>query len=139
MEELTPDELKRRVDADDPDAMYAYAQLIRETNRSEAEKYTILAAQLGNPNAAETMGDKYFDDGDLQNAKLCYKTGAKAGLMDCAVKLAIINMSVNEQASVRELEDLAEMGIKSACIALADYHKSNGNRKEAAFWRSLIK
>ncbi|MCM1367885.1 MAG: hypothetical protein NC184_03630 [Roseburia sp.] len=134
-----PKELKARVDADDPQAMYEYAQLIRAENPTEADKFIMLAAQLGYPDAAECLGDKYLDAGDIQNAKMCYKTGAKGGLSDCAVKLAVIGMSADEQAGVRELEELAEMGVKSACVALADYHKANGNRKEAAFWRSLIK
>lgn len=136
---IVPQELKARVDADDPQAMYEYAELIRAEDPKEADKYIMLAAQLGDPNAAERLGDKYMDEGDTQNAKMCYKTGAKGGLSDCSVKLAVIGMSANEQAGVRELEELAEMGVKSACVALAEYHKSNGNRKEAAFWRSLIK
>lgn len=132
-------ELKRRVDANDPNAMYLYAELVRATDPREADKFTILAAQLGNPQAAEKIGDKYLADGDVETAAHYFKTGANAGISDCAVKLAVIDMANNETAAVRELENLAEMGVSSACVALASYYKSQGNRRESAFWRSLVK
>lgn len=132
-------QLKERVDMDDPIAMYVYAQAIRATNEAEANKYIVLAAQLGNPDASEVMGDKFHALGDMERARHYYKTGAKGGLMDCAVKLAIINLDVDEHAAMRELEELAESGVKSACAALAAYYKSKGNRKEYNFWKSLAK
>ncbi|MDE6294007.1 MAG: hypothetical protein K2L88_05230 [Clostridiales bacterium] len=132
-------QLKERVDMDDPIAMFAYAQAIRATNEAEANKYIVLAAQLGNPDASEVMGDKFHALGDMERARHYYKTGAKGGLMDCAVKLAIINLDEDEHAAMRELEELAESGVKSACSALAAYYKSKGNRKEYNFWKSLAK
>lgn len=131
--------LKARVDADDPAAMFVYAEGVRQFDAVEADKYIVLAAQLGNANAAEKLGDKFFESGDSERAADYYRTGAKGGLSDCAVKLAVINLNINEYAALRELEELAESGIKSACVALAAYHKSRGNRKEHAFWRSLAK
>lgn len=132
-------QLKQRVDADDPIAMFVYAQAIRATSPAEADKYIVLAAQLGNADASEIMGDKFHALGDLERARHYYKTGAKAGLMDCAVKLALINLDIDEHAAMRELEELAESGVKSACAALAAYYKSKGNRKEYNFWKSLAK
>lgn len=132
-------ELINRVNADDPDALFKYAELVRETNPTEAYKYTVLAAQLGNPYAMERVGDMYFDRGDYKEAEHYYKTGANAGILDCSVKLAVINMPNDEQRSLQTLEELAEAGIKSACSALADYYLSHGNKKEYAYWRSLIK
>ena len=131
--------LKERVDRDDPIAMYVYAQAIRATNEAEANKYIVLAAQLGNPEASEIMGDKFHALGDMERARHYYKTGAKGGLMDCAVKLAVINLDEDEHTAMRELEELAESGVKSACAALAAYYKSKGNRKEYNFWKSLAK
>lgn len=132
-------QLKERVDADDPVAMYVYAQTVRATDPAEADKYFVLSAQLGNPEASEVMGDKYHELGDMERARHYYKTGAKGGLSDCAVKLALINIDVDEYAAMRELEELAESGVRSACVALAAYYKSKGNRKEYNFWRSLAK
>ena len=131
--------LKKAVDNDDPNAMYVYSQIIRGTNPQEADKYILLAAQLGNPQACEKLGDAYLEKGDYEHATHYFKIGAKAGLTDCSVKIAVLKMSWNETIALRELEELAEMGSQAACIALANYHKANGNRKEAAFWRSLIK
>lgn len=131
--------LKKAVDNDDPNAMFVYSEIIRGTNPQEATKYVILAAQLGNPQACEKLGDMHLEKNDYARAAHYFKIGAKAGITDCAVKLSVLKMSWNETAALRELEELAEMGAKSACVALANYHKANGNRKEAAFWRSLIK
>ncbi len=131
--------LKARADTDDPAAMFAYAQYVRGSDKAEADKYTVLAAQLGDPNAAECLGDMYLDKKDLDRAVQYFKLGAKAGLSDCSVKLAVIGLSVNETAALRELEELAESGVMSACSALAAYYKSQGNRKEYSFWRSLVK
>lgn len=132
-------ELKQRVEANDPNALYTYAEYLLATDPREAEKYIILAAQLGNPYAEEKLGDKYNDNGDLERAAHYYKSGAKAGLYECSVKLAIINLQTHEHIAIRELEELAKLGIKSACKALAEYHKSHGNRREASYWRSLLK
>lgn len=131
--------LKKAVDNDDPNAMFVYSQIVRGTNPQEADKYILLAAQLGHPQASEKVGDAYLEKGDYEHASHYFKIGAKAGLSDCSVKLAVLKMSWNETTALRELEELAEMGVQSACVALANYHKANGNRKEAAFWRSLIK
>lgn len=139
MTELELAQLKKRVDANDPNAMYIYAQAVRQTDPTEANKYIVLAAQLGNPEACEVMGDKFQEQGDLDRARFYYKTGAKAGIVDCSVKIAMINLYIDEYSALRELEDLAESGIKSACTALAAYYKSKGNRKEYNFWRSLAK
>lgn len=139
MTEQELSQLKERVAKDDPIAMYVYAQAIRATNPAEADKYIVLAAQLGNPEASEQMGDKFHALGDMERARHYYKTGAKAGLMDCAVKIALINLDTDEFSAMRELEELAESGVKSACAALAAYYKSKGNRKEYNFWKSLAK
>lgn len=131
--------LKMRADADDPNALFAYAEYIRSTKPDEADKYTVFAAQLGNPYAQERLGEIYFSKGDLENAAFYFKCGAKKGVLDCSVKLAVINLATNEVGALRELEELAESGVKSACSALATYYKAQGNRKEANFWRSLLK
>lgn len=131
--------LKARVDADDPVAMFVYADMVRAQNPQEAYKYTVLAAQLGNPNAAERLGDKYMESGDNYNASHYYRMGAKADLLDCAVKLAVINLTSDETAALRDLEELAESGVKSACYALAAYYKARGNKKESDFWASIVK
>lgn len=132
-------ELKRRVEADDPSALYEYSQLVRDSDPAEADKFVILAAQLGEPHAAEQVGDRYFDAGDIPAAEQYFRLGAKAGILDCSVKLAVIGLDRDEQAAVKELEDLAEIGIRSAADALAEYYRVNGNKKQAAYWRSLVK
>lgn len=139
MNELDLEQLKARAEADDPVAMFAYAEAVRATDHAEAEKYTVLAAQLGNPYAAERLGDKYAEQGDGEHARDYFRMGAKAGLHDCAVKLAVLDLNINEYVALRELEELAESGVKSACSALAAYYKAKGNRKEYKFWQSLIK
>lgn len=136
-QELT--ELKRRVEADDPDALYKYATLLRDIDPSEAYKYTVLAAQLGNLTAIERVGDDFLTKGNTEEAAKYYKTGAKAGVLDCSVKLAVINLEYNESAALSELEELAQMGVKSACVALADFYKRSGNKRESAYWRSMLK
>ena len=132
-------ELKARVDADDPEAMFVYAEFVRPTDKKEADKYLMLSAQLGNAKACEKLGDRYMEAGDADNAIHYYRIGAKGGIMDCSVKVAVINLSVNEHTALRELEELAESGVKSACSALAAYYKALGNRKQYNFWRSLVK
>lgn len=132
-------ELKRRVEADDPSALYEYSQLLRGSDPAEADKFVMLAAQLGEPHAAEQMGDRCLDVGDIAAAEQYFKLGAKAGILDCSVKLAVIELDRDEQAAVKELEDLAEIGIRSAADALAEYYRVNGNKKQAAYWRSLVK
>lgn len=139
MDEKALAELKARVDADDPAAMYIYAENIRAANPTEADKYILLSAQLGHPAAAEKLGDKFAEIGDKAHAAQYYRTGAKGGLSDCAVKIAVLELDNDETAATRELEELAESGVVSACAALASYYKSRGNRKEYLFWRSLIK
>lgn len=131
--------LKTRVDADDPEAMYTYAEYIRPVQPEEADKYTILSAQLGYPYAQEKLGDKYLAADDTENAAHYFKCGAKGGLVDCSVKLAILHLGMNQYSALHDLEELAESGVKSACSALAAYYKAQGNRKEANFWRSLLK
>lgn len=131
--------LKARVAADDPLAMYIYAESIRSADPKEADKYIVLAAHLGNPNAAEKLGDKFAEAGDAARAVQFYRVGARAGLHDCEVKLAVMRFDADEHAALRELERLAEGGVKSACSALASYHKARGNKKEYSFWRSLIR
>lgn len=130
-------QLKERVDADDPNAMYAYALCVRATDPNEWNRYIVLAAQLGNPDASEVMGDRFQEKGDMERARFYYKTGARAGLSDCSVKLAMLNLYVDENKALRELEELAESGVKSACTVLASYYKEKGNRKQYNFWRSL--
>ena len=127
-EKLT--ELKRRVEADDPSALYEYSRLVRDSDPVEADKFVMLAAQVG---------DVYLDRGDIPTAEQYFKLGAKAGILDCSVKLAVIELDRDEQAAVKELEDLAEIGIRSAADALAEYYRVNGNKKQAAYWRSLVK
>ncbi len=130
-------ELKRRVDENDPAALYMYAELLRPTAPDEADKYIMLSAQLGYPPAAEKLGNIYYEAGDYENAEHCYKIGSKAGIFECSVKLAVMKLPVCEQDAIRELEELAEVGVPSACAALADYYDKTGNRKQAAYWRSL--
>ncbi len=139
MTEAEREQLMRGVEADDPTALYAYAKELSETAPDEADKFFELSAQLGNPQAAQYMGEKYLEAGNRDNAARCFKVGAKAGILDCSVRLAEIELDTDEQAAVRELEDLAEVGVGSACSALANYYKSRGKRKQYAYWRSRIK
>lgn len=138
MDEQELAELKLRAEKDEPSAMYLYAQAIRPTDPEEADKFIVLAATLGQPNAAELFGDKLSAEGDFERARHYYKTGAKGGLLDCAVKIAITNLGIDEYAAVRELEELAEDGVQSACQALATYYKARGNDNQAAYWKSLV-
>lgn len=131
--------VKARADADDPNAMLVYAEYMKSVNQAESDKYILLAAHLGQPQAAEKYGDICHAHGDYETATHFYKRGARAGLVDCSVKLAVMCLTVDEHSSLRELEELAESGVKSACSALAAYYKSQGNRKEANFWKSLVK
>ncbi len=133
------EQLLLRVERDDPAALYDYAVYLSDTNSDEALKYVLLSAQLGYPKAIEKKGDLFLEAGDAESAARCFKTGAKAGLLDCSVKLAVLRLDDFEHAAVRELEDLAEIGVTSACSALADYYHKHGNRKQAAYWRSLLK
>lgn len=139
---MTNDELENlrlSAERDEPQGMYDYARAIMPTNPAAAEMYMELAAQLGNAAALEYMGDKHLAEGKYEDAAREFKAGAKAGQLDCSVKLAVMYMAENETAAVKELEDLAEMGVRSACIALAEYYKDAGNRKQYAYWRSLLK
>lgn len=129
----------RRVEADDPAALWEYSRLLERDDPVEAFKFTILAAQLGHPLANQCVGDAYFDEEDYKEAEHYYRAGAKAGILDCSVKLAVIRLEYNDQRAVAELEELAEMGVTSACAALADYYREHGNRKQYAYWRSLAK
>lgn len=133
------EQLKERVEADEPQALYDYARYLAPTDAKESDKYFTLAAQLGHPEAAEYLGDKFLSEGDYDNALVFFKMGAKAGILDCSVKIAAMNVAIDDQAAVHELEELAEMGVRSACIALAEYYKAQGNRKQYAYWHSLIK
>ncbi len=133
------EKLRLAAETDDPKALYDYSLALRSVDPAEADKYVILAAQLGNPNALECVGDKYLEKGDYNAAANCFKAGARAGILDCSVKLAAINLSYDEAKALKELEDLAEIGVRSACIALAEYYKTKGNRKQYAYWHSLIK
>lgn len=132
-------ELKTRIQNDDPVAMYVYAESVRNSDPNEAEKYFVLASQLGHPDASHRLGDIYASRGDTERAAHCYKYGAKHGLHDCATKLAVLKLDIDELAAMRELEELAESGVRSACAALAAYYKSRGNRKQYNFWHSLDK
>ena len=132
------EELKKRMKADEPAALYEYSELVRETDPIESEKYAVLAAQLGFVPAFERVGDKCLGDGDVENAALYFKAGAKAGILDCSVKLAALRLDDDESEAVRELEELAEAGVRSACTALSEYYIGIGNRKQAAYWLSLI-
>ena len=132
-------ELKAKADADDPAAMFAYADFVRTSNPAEADKYLVLAAMLGNPQANARLGDKYMDKNDHDSAYHYYRVAAKAGITDCAVKVAVMNLSIDENAAIRDLEELAESGVRSACTALAAYYKALGNRKQYNFWNSFIK
>ncbi len=133
------EELKKRIQNDDPEALYEYSELIRETDPAESNKYAVFAAQLGFGPAFEHVGDRYLDNGDIENATKYYKAGAKAGILDCSVKVAALKIDDNEHEAVRELEELAQSGVRSACSALAEYYRSIGNRKQSAYWRSMLK
>lgn len=139
MDELYSAELKLRVEADDPAALFEYAVILSETDKAESDKYMKLSAQLGHLPALEKAGEIYLAEGDTANAAHCFKTCAKAGMYDCAVKLAVIKIENDETAAVRELEELAVSGIESACAALAEYYAKNHNKREAAYWRSVLK
>lgn len=139
MTEKELEALKARVAADDPEAMFVYAEAIRRTNKAESDKYMRLAAQLAHPAACEKMGDMYMAANDNDNAAHYYRIGAKAGRPDCSVKVALIHLSIDEISAIKELEELAESGVKSACSALAAYYKALGNRKQYNFWNSLAK
>ncbi len=132
--------LKERADADDPQALFDYAELVRDKDPDEAYKYTVLAAQLGNPPAMERVGDMYKSAGDLRTARRYYKTAAKSGRLDCSVKLAVMEIGgAHESAALHDLEDLAEIGVRSACAALADYYRAQGNLRQSIYWSTLAK
>lgn len=131
--------LKARVAANDPEAMFVYAETVCQSDKAEFDKYIRLAAQLGHPAACEKLGDKYMEANDYDNASHYYRIGAKAGRLDCSVKVALIHLSFDEITAIKELEELAESGVKSACSALAAYYKALGNRKQYNFWNSLAK
>ncbi len=141
MDELRLAELKLRVEADDPAALFEYSNIIAETDPTGAEKFLLLSAQLGHPPALERAGDLHMASGNTAEAERCYRTCAKAGMLDCAVKLLAIKLKepAEETVAVRELEELAVSGVTSAALALADYYSDNGNRKQAAYWRSTAK
>ena len=130
--------LKARVDADDPTAMFLYAEFLRPTEPETADKYILLAAYLGQPQAQEAYADKCYADGDFETAERFYRRGARVGLVNCSVKLATMELEVNETKAVRELEELAESGVKPACAALAAFYREKGKRKDARYWQSLI-
>ncbi|MBD5132638.1 MAG: hypothetical protein HDT28_08660 [Clostridiales bacterium] len=127
------------VEANDPTAMFIYAEYLRPTDPAGADKYILLAAYLGQPQAQEAYGDKCHADGDYVTAARFYRRGARVGMLDCSVKLAAMELETNEEKAVRELEDLAENGVKSACAALSAYYRVKGKNKEAKYWESLIK
>ena len=129
--------LKTKAEADDPAAMFAYAEYLLATDPKEANRYFLLAAHLGHPFAAEHYADYCLANGDVRTAKNFFKIGARGGVADCAVKLAVMKLTDNNVAAIKELEDLAENGVKSACSALAAYYKELGNKKEYNYWRKL--
>lgn len=131
--------LKALADTDDPAALYNYAENVRPLNAAEADKYILLAAYRGDPRAAEKFADKCRADGDYENADQFYRAGARGGIVDCSVKLAVMNLEFNESASVHSLETLAESGVRSAVVALAAYYKEKGNRRAYRFWNSVLK
>lgn len=131
--------IKARADADDPNAMFVYAEYLSAIDRAESDKYILLAAHLGQPQAMERYADMCRERGDIENAIHFYKHGARKGLSDCAVKLAVMRLEIDENKALHELEDLAESGVKSACTALVAYYKAKGNRKQASFWQSVLK
>ncbi len=133
------EELKKRIQSDDPAALYEYSELLRATDPAESDKYAVFAAQLGFGPAYEHVGDRYLESGDTESAEQYYKAGAKAGILDCSVKLAALKIDDNEHEAVRELEELAQSGVRSACSALSEYYRSIGNRKQSAYWRSMLK
>lgn len=136
-----------RVEADDPAALFEYSDLLTESdptdekNAENAKKFLLLSAQLGYPPALERVGDMHAAAGNTDEAARCYKTCAKAGMLECAVKLLAIRLAdpAEETAAVRELEELAVSGVPKAALALADYYADGGNRKQAAYWRSVAK
>lgn len=128
------------MEADDPQALFEYAELVRTTDPDACYKYTILSAQLGYPPAVQRVGDMYYNAGDMRTAKRFYKNGAKAGLLDCSVKLAVMEIGgLSESAAIHDLEELAEIGVASACAALSSYYKAKGKKREAVYWSSLAK
>lgn len=131
--------LKKAVAADNPEAMFAYSQYIRAADPAEADKYVLLAAHLGHPEAQERYADFCMAKGDYDNAAYFYGAGAKAGRHDCAVKRAVMRLSDENDSALHELEELAEGGVVSACSALAAYYKAKGNRRAANYWKSFIK
>ena len=132
-------DLLRRVEKNDPAALWEYSRILEDKDSDEALKYLTLAAQLNYPPAIKSMADKLYDDNKVDEATHYYKMGAKAGLLDCSVKLAVINLDSDEGRSLLELEELAEMGVESAAKALADYYASQGNKVQHDYWSSLVK
>lgn len=141
MDELHSAELKLRVEADEPAALFEYSNLIAETDPENAEKFLKLSAQLGYPQAIEAVGDLHLKLGDKEEAARCYKSCAKVGMLECAVKLLAIRLEnpAQETEAVRELEELAVSGVSEAALALSEYYSNQDNRKQAAYWRSVAK
>ena len=68
MDELRLAELKLRVEADDPAALFEYSNIIAETDPTGAEKFLLLSAQLGHPPALERAGDLHMASGNIAEA-----------------------------------------------------------------------
>lgn len=139
MDELYSKELKLRVEADDPAALFEYSNLIAESDPEGSRKYLLLSAQLGYPQAVECVGDMHVREGNLEEAEHCYKACAKLGNLECAVKLLSIRLGnvAEETNALRELEELAVSGVPSAAVALSEYYAKLNNKKQAAYWRSV--
>ncbi|MCH5350625.1 MAG: hypothetical protein J1F39_01475 [Clostridiales bacterium] len=133
-----PEELLRRVEANEPAALWEYSRILEETDIDEAYKYAVLAAQLFHPQAIMLLGDRCAKDNDSEEAERYYRMGVKAGLVDCSVKLAKLHLLSNEPQGLIELEELTEMGVKSAAAALAEYYKARGNEKQYEYWSSRV-
>lgn len=128
----------RRVEENDPTALWEYSRILESTNPEEAYKFVVLAAQLSHPKAIMLLGDKCAEQNKFVEADRYYSMGAKSGEVDCSVKLAKLHLLSDESLGLVELEELAEMGVLSACGALADYYKAHGNENQYEYWSSRV-
>ncbi|MCH5158317.1 MAG: hypothetical protein J1F33_03865 [Clostridiales bacterium] len=133
------EELLRRVQGNEPAALWEYSRLIEADSPDEAYKFAVLAAQLNQPDAAMYLGDRCAQEEKPDDAERYYRIGIKAGVAVCAVKLALIHLSKDEPTGLVELEELAEMGEISAAEALADYYKAHRNEVQYEYWSLRVK
>jgi TPR repeat protein len=73
------EELKKRVEANDPASMFVLAHHYHHTDLTKATELYARSADLGNSKAHYRLGYIYEDGGNLKKAKIHYEAAAMAG------------------------------------------------------------